>query len=142
MKQSCLDLVIGTWFIDGLPFGEEGILVITPELRVVQFPTSVTFPKFIQTHRLWVTQESVDFLRFKSFPASEGWLRRVEISDGGWIMIAIDHDSEVQFNCRHAPAAALPSWYQGQLDRNLLRMAEIEAKKGAEQEAHARPVFL
>jgi hypothetical protein len=38
MKKSCIKQVIGTWLIDGLLFGEDGILVITPDLRVVQFP--------------------------------------------------------------------------------------------------------
>ena len=142
MKKSCRELLIGIWFGDGLSFEEEGILVISPDFRVVRFPTSVTFPQFIQTHRLWVTDEGADLLRFRPYPEAEGYLRRVEFKEGGFTLIAIDNGSEVRFNYRHAPTALLPSWYLGQLDRNLCRMEEIESKSGAEQKEAARPVFL
>jgi hypothetical protein len=124
--------VIGTWLIDGLPYGEDGILVITPDFRVVQFPTSVTLPQMSQTHRLWGAIEGDDHLRFRPTPESEGWLRRVEITEMGWTMIAIHDGSEHRFNCRQVSAAFLPSWYPEQLDKNLRRMAETEAKQRAD----------
>lgn len=127
MKAPSIESVIGTWFIDDMPFDEEGILVITPEHRAVQFLTSITPPRMNQTMRLWAADDRPGFIRFRPSPKADGWLRQIIINTDGWSMIAHDDRNAPSFRCRPAVAADLPAWFAEQLERNLQSMRERES---------------
>lgn len=133
MKKRLTASIIGNWFIGGMSFDEEGILVITPEGRVVRFPTSVAKPRMNQTIRLWASQDIEGYIRFRPSPSAEGWLRGVEISGPCWTMIAVQDGVESRFPCRYASGEFLPPWFEEFLSRNLSFMGKEESKQKAEQ---------
>tara|TARA_B110000285_G_C14738970_1_gene429901 strand:+ start:142 stop:567 length:426 start_codon:yes stop_codon:yes gene_type:complete len=124
----------GTWYIDGMPFDEDGILVIMKDGRTIQFPTSVTKPRMNQTMRLWHSGFDGESIQFRNAPHGRGWLRRIELSSNGWDMIA-DSDGEIsRFHCQRADLASLPDWYPEMLEKNLTKMSALEDEKSnAEQ---------
>lgn len=132
MNTSQIESLVGTWFVDGMSFGEEGILVITKEGRVVQFSTSVTPPEQYPIHRLWMSADVDDHVRFSASPKKPGWLRRIEWNESGWTMIAIQDQIECRFRCRSASPASLPSWFPMLLHKSLLWMSEYESRQEAE----------
>ncbi|RYD22525.1 MAG: hypothetical protein EOP88_07690 [Verrucomicrobiaceae bacterium] len=117
-----MDLVeqlAGTWFVSGRHFHGEGILVITPDGRVVQFQSAVKMPRKNETLRLHVAADVDGHLRFRRSPDDAGWLRGIEFSGPGWTMIAHENGEEFRFPCRHASAPFLPDWFEEQLAVNL-----------------------
>ena len=124
----------GTWFVDGLPFGEDGILTITPEGRAVQFPTSKTFPQKLQTMRLWMSPEGEGCVRFRPRPQADGWLRWIEPAESGWTMLAMEGTAVHRFRCRPAAPNSLPEWFDEELRRNLVQMREVEEQKRIDQD--------
>lgn len=133
MERSLTDSLVGKWFVGDMPnSSEEGLLVITPERLVVQFPTSVTLPRMNETLRLWVCDDIPDHVRFQLSPSGLSWQRRVEFSGDGWTMIANDQGEETRFPCRPASDATLPPWFDDLLEKNLLRMERLESVNEAE----------
>lgn len=139
MENKFTASLVGNWFIGGMEFDVEGILVITPEGRVVQFPTSGTKPRMNQTMRLWLSEDIDGYVRFRPSPSAEGWLRGVEISGPCWTMIAIKDGTEYRFPCRHASRECLPPWFEELLEKNLSLMDEWESQQDAEQVAAPNP---
>ena len=121
--------LVGIWFVDGLPSGEDGILVVTPEWRVVQFSTSVSNPEKHPTHRLWMFADSEELIRFSAAPNDPGWVRRIEWGESDWTMIAIQDQTEARFRCRPAKEECLPDWFPEILEKSLAWMKERETKE-------------
>lgn len=133
MKISLTESLVGKWFVCNMPTGsEDGLLVITPERQVVQFPTSVTLPRMNETMRLWICDDVADHVRFRLSKSGTSWQRRVEFSADGWTMIANDHGQETRFPCRPASDATLPPWFDELLEENLRRISKLESHQSEE----------
>jgi hypothetical protein len=128
-ENNLASLLVGNWFIGNMPSGEEGILVITPDGRVVQFPSSLTKPRKNQVMRLWISEDKNSHVRFRASPSGAGWLRRLEMRGGEWTMIATNENSESEFPCRPALPASFPPWFDESLGQNLALMQERESRK-------------
>jgi len=124
VEHNLPSLIAGIWFIDNMPFDEEGILVIRTDGPVVRFFTSVTKPRMNQTMRLHLSADKDGHVRFRPTPCAEGSLRRVEISQTGWTMIAVRDGQETGFPCRPASPGSLPPWFEELLDKNFTMMQE------------------
>jgi len=116
----------GVWLVDTEPHGEPCILVIMPDGRTVQFPTSVTMPRLNQTMRLWHSSYDGIRVRFRPSPSAEGWFRGIETVDDGWVMTAEADGEQSRFHCKPFPEHLLPDWYEDMLIKNLEKMADIE----------------
>ena len=116
----------GVWYIDGMPFDEDGILVIMTDGRTIQFPTSVAKPRMNETMRLWHSGFDGESIQFRDAPDSQGWLRRVELASNGWDMIADSKGKISRFHCQRADLASLPDWYPEMLEKNLTKMSDLE----------------
>ena len=128
--------IIGIWYIDNMPYNENGILVIHRDGCVVQFPTSVTKPKMNQTMRLWFSEFTGDSVIFSGSPDAPGWLRRLEAVGDDWDMVAESEDDTHRFRCTVADAATLPWWYSEMLEKNLATLGAPQLnQKEAEQDA-------
>ncbi|OYV05183.1 MAG: hypothetical protein CFE26_12920 [Verrucomicrobiales bacterium VVV1] len=139
MERSLTDSLVGKWLVSNMPIGsEDGLLVITPERQVVQFPTSVTLPRMNETMRLWICDDVADHVRFRLSKSGISWQRRVEFSADGWTMIANDHGQEIRFPCRPASHALLPPWFDDLLAKNLLLITELETNQA--EESHELPL--
>jgi hypothetical protein len=116
---------LGTWFISGIGVvpDEDGILVMLPDGRCVQFPSSVTRPQMNQTFRLWYSCPDANTIRFRMKPDGKEWLRHIELTDEGWTMICDDERGRGEFPCKSAKHEELPAWFSEMLDENLSRMA-------------------
>jgi len=119
--------------MDGMPFDEEGIPVITPEGRSIQFPTSTTRPRMDQTMRLWISEGTDNTVRFHSSPSAEGWLREIKVSGPNWIMIAEQDGQGLRFPCRNASRVFLPPWFDELLEQNLILMVRRESQQDSEE---------
>ena len=131
MNSSRLDLLVGVWFVDGLQFGEEGILVVTAEGRVVQFSTSVTPPEKYPIHRLWMVPEGDHQVRFSASPRRGSWTRGIEWGESGWTMIAFHDQREIRYGCKRASEDRLPDWFSEMLEKSLAWMVEREGQEDA-----------
>lgn len=121
----------GTWFVSNLDIvpGEEGLLVLLPDGRCVQFPTSIIPPSMHQTQRLWFTCVDDRTLRFRREPSGSEWLRYIQRTEEGeveeWTMISDDPDhGRHEFPFRPAREKDLPAWYSEMLEKTLQKMAE------------------
>ena len=119
--------VEGTWLISGMPFGEDGFLIIREDGRTIQFPTSITKPRLNQTLRLWHSGFDGASIRFRSNPLRSGWLRGVERMGDDWSLVAECEGETKRFLCVKASEKCLPDWLPEMLDKNLARMDEVEA---------------
>ncbi|MFT5469879.1 MAG: hypothetical protein ACI8UO_005002 [Verrucomicrobiales bacterium] len=126
--------IVGTWYIDGMPFGEDGILVIMQDGRTIQFPTSITKPHMNQTMRMWHSAFDGESIRFRNSPNGSSWHRGVEASSTGWAMIAESDGKISRFHCCSADLKTLPIWFSEMLEKNLARMSQLEQEQnnGAE----------
>jgi len=129
MNSNRIDSLVGVWFVDGLQFGEEGILVVTQEGRVVQFPTSVTPPEEYPIHRLWMVPEGDHQVRFCASPRGGSWTRGIEWGESSWTMIAFHDQREIRFRCRRASEDRLPDWFSEMLEESLAWMVEREERE-------------
>lgn len=118
---------IGIWFISGIGFvtDEDGILVMFPDGRCVQFPSSVTRPQMNQTFRLWYSCPDTNTIRYRMRPDGEDWIRHIRRTAEGWTMICDDERGRGEFPCRNARPEELPDWFSEMLDKNLTRMAAL-----------------
>jgi hypothetical protein len=122
---------IGTWFIAGIGVvpDEDGILVVLPDGRCVQFPSSVTRPQINQTFRLWYSCPDAATIRFRVKPDGEEWLRTIQTTADGWVMISDDERGRGEFPCKIATLDDLPDWFPEMMDKNLQLMATVEGSK-------------
>lgn len=121
---------LGRWFISGIGVvpDEDGILVMLPEGRCVQFPSSVSRPLLNQTLRLWYSCPDANTIRFKMKPDGHEWLRYIERTHEGWTMICDDERGRVAFPCRSTTSEELPDWFSEMLEKNLAMMAVLTDK--------------
>jgi len=127
---------IGTWIISGIGVvpDEDGILVVLPDGRCVQFPSSVTRPQINQTFRLWYSRPDAATIRFRMKPDGEEWLRSIQTAADGWTMICDDGRGRSEFPCKSASPDDLPEWFSELLDKNLQMMATLEDKENTAQQ--------
>lgn len=125
---------IGTWFISGIGLvpDEDGILVMLPDGRCVQFPSSVTRPQMKQTFRLWYSCPDANTIRYRMKPDGEDWIRQIQRTDGGWTMICDDERGSGEFPCKSAKPEELPDWFLEMLEKNLTRMTALANTEEAE----------
>ena len=119
----------GVWLVDTEPLGEPCILVIMPDGRTVQFPTSVSKPRVNQTMRLWHSEHDGTQICFRPSPSAEGWLRGIEEAEYGWVMTAETNGEQSRFHCIEFPPHLLPDWYEEMLAINLEKMADVERRE-------------
>lgn len=120
----------GTWYIDGLPEGERGLLVIRSNGRAVQFPTSNQKPAFSETMRLWHSSFDGSSVQFKLTPDGREWSRGVEATLSGWDLIAEFEGTIYRYPCEPAAPESLPEWYSSLLEENLRQMEALEKETG------------
>lgn len=119
----------GTWDIQNNPTREFGILVLTPEGRAVQFCRTSGPPRNNQVMRLWFCEEGDWRIRFRPSPEAKGWLRRIEVHEKGWAMIAPEQSDKSRFTCESASESLLPAWFQEELEKQLAMMIETEGEQ-------------
>lgn len=118
---------IGTWFISDIGFvpDEDGILVMLPNGLCVQFPSSVTRPLMNQTLRLWYSCPDANTIQYRMKPDGQYWIRHIQRTTGGWMMICDDERGRGEFSCRIAKPEELPDWFPEMLEKNLAKMAAL-----------------
>lgn len=128
--HTATESILGTWFITGLNVvcDEDGILVILPDGRSVQFQSSITPPRMNQIMRLWYSRPDESTIRFRMRPDADGWLRFIEITPEGWSLIADDDRGRHEFPCRPAQPSELPYWYSDMMKKSLEKMATLETE--------------
>ena len=128
---------VGIWLISGLNFvpDEDGILVMLPDGRSVQFPTSNTPPQKHPVCRGWYSCPDAQSIRFSLRPEGEGWLRFIEITSEGWTMVAEGEKGRIEYPCKAAVPEDLPPWYPEMLERNLKKMTAMEGKNELAEQA-------
>ena len=126
MRYTAHTDIEGVWLIDVRIFDEPGILVIMADGRAVQFPSSRSKPRFLQTMRLWYSDYDGKQVRLRSSQSAEGWVRGIEQADDGWIMTSETERGQLRFHCTKLSAELFPDWYESMLDMNLEKMAADE----------------
>jgi hypothetical protein len=137
MNHTDTDL-IGTWFISGSGFDEDGILVLRTDGICIQFLSSISRPLNSQTLRLWYSCPDEDTLQFKMKPdGKEGLrhIRQIERTATGWTMVYSDEHGRKEFPCRIAKPDELPDWFQEMMDKNLVKMAALASKDSTAEQA-------
>jgi len=122
--------ILGTWFIAGLNVvgDEDGILVILPDGRAVQFQSSITPPRMNQTMHFWYSRPDEGSIRFRMSPDADGWLRFIKITPEGWSLVSDDDRGRHEFPCRRTQPLELPNWYSDMMEKSLEIMATLETK--------------